>query len=107
MKSKNIILLVLAVLCAAFITGCLTGCGTDPKRKLPDIQALINLVVPEDFTGSGHWDHHNLYLNFELDATGLRKGPSGKWTWDTLTFKDTNAFWHGEIRYSKDGKPTS
>lgn len=99
MKTKTILLLAVIISFAA-------GCGTDPKTKLPNIQDAINLVVPPDFTGGGHWEHHNLYYNFDLTVTGLRKGPSGLWTWDTLTYKDSGGVWHGEVSYTKD-KPTS
>jgi hypothetical protein len=78
MKNTRFLLAGLAALFASIL---FTGCDDKPK-----IQSILDKALPADWVGDIDTGHKNVWFDFEIRASGLRRTEKG-WTWTSLSYR--------------------
>lgn len=65
----------------------LQGCATTGKKSLFLVQSVLDQTLPPDFSGDVAFRHDNPYIHLFIRAGNVRRGASGMWTWDWLTYQ--------------------
>ena len=92
MKNVRPILLLLAAVWLLAFTGCATPFAGDAAF----IQRALDRALPPNYSGDAKVEHKNPWVDFTIDAKGLRREPDG-WRWDSLTWVRNGRTSHGRV----------
>jgi hypothetical protein len=93
MKTVRILLLLLAAPCVIALSGCATQGG------MPDfalIQRALDRALSPNYAGDARVEHKNPWVDFTIDAKGLRREADG-WKWTSLTWVRNGRASHGRV----------
>jgi hypothetical protein len=101
---RHILILATAILS-------LSGCATSGSIDEPQlIQTILNKVLPPGFEGDLDAQHDGFYFGTSVHLTinlhGLKKDPSGKWTWTSGGYKRSGFFSTGHVTLTPSKQPT-
>lgn len=101
-----IIVLLIALILAFFLSGCGT---TGVNNQGAIVQRILDEILPPNFTGKVFIYHKNPWLDGTIEASGVKK-VDGFWSFDWFTYKRQGRVSQGDIRLGNipaGGDPTS
>lgn len=82
------------------------GCATITKNVTADVALVrdsFNSLLPPDFSGPIELHRSDMYVTFDLKASGVKKNAAGQWTWTWVNYHRTASVpWFAGLTWKSD-----